>query len=559
MIENIRKYTGLIIVVIVVLIFGFILMDTNGVFRQNAARGGDIIRVEGRTYGLGEFNRLSRDSLGIIEGISQLTQRSRGFDFKAYELSTFAQTLIGNVNSPEVALQNFFASRVVLRDAFEQFGIHPSDSEIDDYIKELAIFQAPPPIGSPPGTTSGEFDQQAFNNFIDRGIKESELRDLIRDVIATDKLREVIGNGLTVDRDFAKATAIVNAQQVEVAASSIEIESFREGIEPSEEDLKKFWEEVKDGYMTEKRIKVSYFIAAPDLPEETKEEETTEEDAEKTEEEKKAEAEAQATEDAAKAEAEKELAKAIDSFVTILTDEEGENFDQQVEEGGWELVSTDWFTRSDVPEALKIQPRATSIGQSVVNELFGLATGPDELAPFSKAMAVGENQWLLARLDELEEPRVKTFEEAREEIEKRYIDEKADEVLKEHVAGKIEAIRKGLDDGKSFVDAAKEVELDATELGPFGPTDTLTDGFLASDLFTPASTVNPGELAEPIYTDKQAIILFVKNRQIVRDDNRGAQIDANANRLAQTNSRLAFDAWLHQRLKAAEVIDLTKS
>jgi hypothetical protein len=322
-----------------------------------------------------------------------------------------------------------------------------------------------------------------------------------------------------------------------------------------------FWEEVKDGYKTEQRIKVSYFIAAPTYPTPAPEEKPAD-DKEQTEEQKKAAADVKAEKEAAdieaKAIADKKLAIAIDSFVNTLTDAEGANFESLLEESEWELVSTDWFTRETIPSELKIQPRATSVGQSVADQLFALTTGPDALAPFSKAISVGTNQWLFARLDGLEEPRVKTFDEAKEEITERYINEKADEALKKHVETKITAIKEAMAAGKSFGEAAEVAELTSTDLGPFGPSDTLSDGFTAGELFAPASTVNPGEIADPIYTEKQAIILFVKKRQVVKDDNRGQQIDAEMNRQAADNANRAFDAWLTQRLENAEVRDLTK-
>ncbi|MEP4078756.1 SurA N-terminal domain-containing protein [Haloferula sp.] len=559
MIENIRKYTGLIIVVIVVLLAGFIMMGSSDILSRSAGGGGDFIQIDGRGYSQTDFNKIGRNPLNLAQSL-------RSFDENGFEIMRFASTLVSGAQEEETQAKNFFACRVILQEAFDEFGVHPSHEEIEAFIKSLTSFHVRPAPGSPPGSTTGEFDQVAYNNFIDNfigrlGLKESDLQALISDVIATGKLRDILGEGLTVSRDFAETTSIVNSQQVEVSASPIEIESFREAIKPSDEDLKAFWEDVKDGYMTEQRIKVSYFIAAPTYPETTPEEEAAD-DKEQTDEEKQAAADAKAKKEAQeiedKAKADKELAIAVDSFVNTLTDAEGANFDSLIEASDWELVATDWFTRTTVPEALKIKPRATSVGKPVADQLFALTTGPDALAPFSKAVAVGDNQWLFARLDGLEEPRVKTFDEAKEDITKRYVDEKADEALKKHVNELLATIKESIAAGKSFTEAAEGAGLTATDLGPFGPSDTLSDGFTAGELFTPASTVNPGDLAEPIYTEKQAIILAVKKRQVVKDDNRGQQVDSEMGRLASDNANRAFDAWLTQRLNNAEVRDLSK-
>ena len=560
MIENIRKYTGLIIVVIVVLLVGFIMMGSSDILRRSAGGGGDFIQIDGRRYSESDFNKIGRNPLNLAQSL-------RSFDQNGIQIMQFASTLMSGAQTEEIASQNFFACRMILQDAFEEFGVHPSQEEIEEFIKGLSSFQVRPAPGAPPGSTTGEFDQVAYNNFIDGfigrlGLKESDLQDLVRDVIATAKLRDILGEGLTVSRDLAETTSVVNAQQIEISVSAIEIESFRKAIEPSDEDLNEFWEEVKDSYKTEQRIKVSYFVAAPTYPEATPDEEAAD-DKEQTEEEKQAAADAKAEKEAKeiedKAQADKDLAIAVDSFVNTLTDADGANFDSLIEDSTWELVATDWFTRATLPDDLKIKPRATSVGKSVADQLFALTTGPDALAPFSKAIAVGENQWLLARLDGLEEPRVKTFEEAKEEISKRYIDEKADEAVKKHVDEKIAAIKESMAADKTYAEAAEAAGLTSTDLGPFGPSDTLDEGYTAGELFNPASTVNPGELAEPIYTEKRAMILSVKKRQIIKDDNRGQQIDAAMGRLAADNANRAFDAWLNQRLDNAEVRDLTKS
>jgi len=58
MIENIRRYTGLIFVVIVLLLLGFIFMDTQGMNRS--AGGASVITVDGRGYTQKEFNKIGQ-------------------------------------------------------------------------------------------------------------------------------------------------------------------------------------------------------------------------------------------------------------------------------------------------------------------------------------------------------------------------------------------------------------------------------------------------------------------------------------------------------------------
>lgn len=562
MIENLRKYTGLIIVVIVILLIGFIFMGTSSMFRQSSLSGGTFVTVDGRGYTQPEFIRLGSAPMKLVSDL-------RAFDYRRMtpndlEVMQFSNLLSSNAETREAATMQFFASRMVIQDARNQFGVHPSDEVIGEFVKGLSAFQTPPPVGAPPGTT-GSFDQAAYNHFIKKrldgyGISERGFQDIIRDLIATTKLRNIIGSGLSGDRNIATSLVVVNAQQIEAAVSKIDLASFRDAVKPSDEELKAYWEISKDAYMTEKRIKVSYFIATPVYPEELKEEKPDAPAAadaaatpEKTEVEKTAEAEAKEKRATERAKLDKALAIDVDTFVNQFSDSEGKDFDTLVESNEWMLVATDWFTRTTCPEELKISPRATSTGKSVIDYLFELTTGPDALAPFSTAIAVGDSQWLLARLDELEEPRVKTFEEAEPLVREHYVKEKSDAALKKEVDDKLAAIKEALAADKPYTEAAEAAGLKVSELGPFAATDTLDEGFIARELFAAAATTNPGELAEPQFNANGALLIFVTARQIVKDDNRGQQIDNYVSSLSNQFETTTFSAWLKDRLEQAKI------
>lgn len=551
MIENIRRYTGLIFVVIVLLLLGFIFMDAGSMLRSSAGGGGTILSINGRGYSQKDYN-----NLGV--GPLRLASALRGMDQGSFEMMRFMQTLAAvddapaNVSQAEyesLQARRFFVNRMLLREARDEFGVHPSDAEVAEFIQGLAVFGSQPQAGAMPGMP-GEFDQTSYNQFIQQGIgrfglSESDFQELVRDVIAGSKLREIIGGGLPGNRSQAEAMAVVDVQALDAIISPIDKASFRESIDPSEEELRTYWELVKDAYLTEKRIKVSYLLLSPEQVEAEESPADAEEDAAAEDAENAAEEDPELAE--RKAEAEKQLAIDVDGFLIGLEDSDGSKFESLAGEHGWDLVATDWFTRDEVPADLQLQPRGTSVGVGVTQLLFDLRTGPDPLAPFTKAVAVGEDQWFIARLDEVEESRVKTFEEAEEELRADYIDEKADEKLDEFVTGKIAALKEKLEAGEGYAEAAEALELEVKDLRSFTVSESLDNEFEARAIFQASATTNPGELADPLYQEDRAVIIYVEDRTIVKDDNRGQQVDNYLSNLGRQNENAAFAAWIDQR------------
>jgi hypothetical protein len=168
MIENLRKYTGLIIVLFVLVLIGFLFMDTSTM--RSGGGGRPYIKVEGRTYTDKEFSNLGASAYQLTQSLAQ------SGDFPLY---SFLFGMSGDAQSQDKAMENFFANRMLLRSAKEEFGIYPGEEEIDSFIRKLRAFTGP----------NGEFSQEAYRNFIEKGIgrlglTEGDIRALASDVIA---------------------------------------------------------------------------------------------------------------------------------------------------------------------------------------------------------------------------------------------------------------------------------------------------------------------------------------------------------------------------------------
>ncbi|MBB5353327.1 hypothetical protein HNR46_003583 [Haloferula luteola] len=545
MIENIRKYTGLIFVVIVLLLLGFIFMDTRNL-RRSIGGGAPVVTVDG--IGYSQSDVVTKGSAPLRLAYSML-----GRDANALEIMRYTNTLVGGAQEERNAELQFFSGRLILQQAAEEFGVHPSDDQISAFIRELSAFQNPTALGQ----AGDGFSQETFNLFVQKrlpslNLNEADFRDLVRDVIAYREIRDLVGGGLSGSRQTAEAMAVVNAQKITADYASLDVAKLKEDIKPTEDELKAYWEPLKESFQTEERVKVSYALIAPQYPDDLPEE-AVKPAADETDEQRQQRETAETQRQDGRKAVEKKLADAVSQFIDHVYDTEGADFENLIKENGWELQSTDWITSATLPADFNLPTRGISAQKSVAPEVFALTLGPDPLAPFSEPLAVGKNQWFVARLDALEEPREKTFEEAREEVLKSYIDEKADEAAKKLVEEKLAAMKADVEAGKTFKEAAEAQDLEPQSIGPFSQSEPVPGETASHALFAQAATVKPGDFAEPLYTGDRALIVRVTQREIVKDDNRGTQIDSYTSNLQIQNETFAFQAWLDARIQDAQV------
>ena len=543
MIENLRKYTVLIIVLFVLVLIGFLFMDTSAM--RNAGGGGaPYIKVAGRSYSDKEFNRLGASSYQITQSLAQ----SGDFQLFSFLFGISGEAEFGSNES----MENFFASRMILRTAKKEFGIYPGEEEIDSFIRKLRAFSGP----------DGEFSQERYRSFIERGIgrlglTEGDIRELASDVIAQTKLAEILGAGLTTDRNAVAKSAAIAAQRISVDIARLDLDPIEAKIDPAEEEIKTYWETVKDAFKTSEKRSFTYILLKPNMPAEEAEIPAPAADA--TEEAKAEYEKAKATRDAKIAEdrrkARLEIGTMADDFVNYFVDHKDAVFEKLAAEKKLEVKTTGLFAQADAPEDLKTALRASSTQGTAADELFRMVITSDPLSKISPAIAIGEDEWLIARLDGTEEVRVQTYEEARAEARARLIAEQATTALKKATDEAAEKIKAALAEGKSFADASKQAGI-TTE------TVSLTDitaGYQGdtsktpSTLFDAAKYTDPGALTEPVIESDRTFIIHVAKREIVKQENAGTALEAELERAQDALRISAFNSWLVAKKEAVGV------
>ena len=552
MIENLRKYTGLIIVIFVILFISFFFIDTGSV--RNMSSGQPMLKIAGRTYDDKEFNNLGKSSMQLAYGLAGMA------DFDLYD---FATKVSGGAQGDE-APEKFFIGRMILRQAKAEFGVYPGDEEVSAYLRTLKVFAGP----------DGKFNPVTYRNFVEKGMgrlgmTEKDLRELASDVLAFKKINAIVGSGLAVDRDAVAKDLALQNQQISGELAKLELAPFEEKITPTEEEIKKYWELISDSFTTEPLRKFTYVIATPSLPAETATPDAPETiaDAAASDEVKKAAAKKKEEEKAKRAtelaEARRkkqlELDSLVDDFVFQLGEQKGSGFEELAKANGWEVKTTELFAKGAAPKDLDISLRSSSRGGKAVDQLFLIQETSDPLSKISEPIAVAENQWLVARIDGEEKSRAKTYEEARNDARAQYISEKATEALKAAANDNITKIKTLLSAGKTFAEAAKEAGIPETRpftaiistYRPEGATEP-------QNLFEAARNVEPATVAEVIMESDRAFILYVAKREVVKAADAATRLDSEVTSRTKQNETIAFTSWIAARTEAAKVEQLYK-
>ena len=554
MIENIRKYNILIIIGLVVVVVALVIGLQAG--SMGGPGGAPYIKIGSRSYTDTEYRQYGVNGREVVMGLAQAGdfQRMYQFLFSLSPNSMFSQ-------SPEDGTEAFFINRMLVRQAKKDFGIYPSDDQISDFIRSLSAFRG----------ADQQFDPEIYARYIDKGLGrmgmgERQLRELISDIITTGQLRVIVGNGLLVHPDIAAKSNALDQQSISGSVATLELAPYKEKIDPSDEELKSYWELIQDAFMTEEKRRFSYILVAPEPAEEQAAAEDNKQptiaEAAMSEEEKKKAEEIKAKEKADKEamlaeerrEKQRTLDLKVDDFTFILEEQEGEGFDKLAEKNGWEVHSTELFSRSSPPEALDLQIRSGTRTGNALDQLFAMLFTKDPISRISQPLAVGENQWLVARLEEVVASEIKTFDQAHDQVRKQYIEEKALEKLEKAMDEAAEKISISLGEGKDFAEASSGAGLSQVESFANTTSSSKPANFVfPSGLFNLARSIDPGKTSEVILQTDRAFLIYVNGREVKEGVNSPDVLKTQINIAANQNSMAAFSDWLKNVAEASNI------
>jgi hypothetical protein len=543
MIENLRKYPGVIIAALVAVFVGFLLMDSQQFFRN---RGAQSITVNGTSYDAMTYERLGPNSL-------RLASQLNSYQPFRLDMQMFAGALINQEATSEEGVQkSFFVNRILLQQAGRDYGIHPGKEEIQKYIRERSIFADQDPTDPSIKT----FNQQSYDNFVKTnlgqfGMSEKDLLVLVSDMLLYEKFSKLIANSMQVDADIVKRSNQATKQKISLSYTSLPLPTFQEKLKPTEEELKAFWELRKDKYNTESRRSFSYVMITPKYspvaekaPEPPKPAKPGDPIPEPTDADKKIIEERQKAQLAATA--------VMDDLLNDIETSKGAEFESSAEKSGLKIEKTEFFTPTTIPDVLlALTPRKTD--KTITSLLFDMKVTSDAISKFTSSMPVGEADWLLARLDAEEPSRSKTFEEAQEEVRTEWLAEKGLEALKAAAEETKKKIEQTIHSGKSFADASKEAGYESQSIVRLGNGEKKDGHPAAEQLFNATKYVNPGSLTELIVTDDAALIAHVNKREIYIDPNAEMTAKSDVDSAKTSLGYSTFADWLMEQNAKAKV------
>lgn len=310
MIENIRKYTGLMVVVLVLLFIGLVFLD-GGITK--AFNGKPVMEVGALSISPKEFDRqrsliqlpralmpkANEFPIEIPENSLQLAKHYLGETFIESQQPKTRASIVGYMaaflqpypGEPE----RFIANRINIRKGGIEFGVTPSNDEVEKFVETVLFADA-----------DGNFDQKAYSDFAKDRISNiggiPGFNNYIRDLLTAQNLSKILGGGISPEMNTERK--LFDVQKQEISGSKITLESgvYEGQVKPTEDELKEYYEENQKKYNSDELRKITFVSIEPDWEKalEKSKEAKAKADAEEAQQKKQAEEDKKKAEEAAR-------------------------------------------------------------------------------------------------------------------------------------------------------------------------------------------------------------------------------------------------------------------
>ena len=577
MIENMRKYTGLMAAVFILLAAGFLftMNDISGGGGGGMGSGPTVLEANGRILDQQEYRRMGDSTLQLASEaglhlyvnfliVPDAPQLQQAMQLLQYGYPNYYRTMGRNLKADD--FNRFISNRIIIQQAMQSMGVRASDEEINTAI-----------MSSPSFSSEGKFDNAKYASFIEKrlgrlGMTEKDLREIVHESLCLNKIIEIVGGGLLVPRQAAQDLLEAQMQAVSISRVVFNRDDFVEKEQPSEEEIKAYWDTHQDAYKTEEQRRINYILLT--LPPETQVKSSPATlPADATEEQKKAHAEAEQARLDAEAQVKAQLAdkraqdarsiqKEIDQISQEIYDSEEEkkplDFAAILTKRNRQIKETSLFSRSKLPKeiaALKLRGNFNK-GKTIADFIFGHSTASqDPYDLVSDALPVGEHGWIVFTLEEVVEPTLLDYTAARGAARAQLVSENGSIKVKEAAQVARAATAELVKSGKSFDEAAKEQGLTPVQIGPFTINDRETQSKEPSYrlLHQKASGLNPGDLSETIDENDRSLFFYLISREVEDTEESKQRIESVINNGKNQIMMIAFLNWLQQQYQEADV------
>ncbi|MEZ7956067.1 MAG: SurA N-terminal domain-containing protein [Rubritalea sp.] len=551
MIENMRKYTGLMVVVLVLLAAGLIL--TMGNFNANSGGRAKVTEVYGEGIDQIQYRKMGFNSLNVIKQLRDPGLTAYAMDMIFNQrldwrmMMGFYQT---GSNSEEV--QKFVTRRIVIAKTAAEYGIYPSTAQAKKHIKEQIFAQG------------GNFNAESYQNFMKEigssGLQEEDFVNLVAESLVYDRLKNLVSSGLQTPNRLTDRSIKFQQQTLDLTTVAIDIDRYKKELKPTEEEIEDYWKENDFKYLTDRQIRISYLVempvyatprpVAPVRAAEAKDEEFKKLDDAFQKELAKWELEVEKPADKLSAQTLYDLSYKVD-------DTEGENFTAEVASAKLKLTSTELFSAKNVADELKLLD--TKDGVSIADLIFQIKISESLKYRIPAPIKLAGNGWFYVRYDEEVMPVTKSYEEAKELAKTDYIQENAHTAMLADVQNIKDKLAKSITGGASAEEAAQINNLKANIRTGMRYDNLGKDergGVVGSEyeIFENGTITDNKSFSEKNVEEKnQVTLVYLNKREVVNT----AEVVDTRLRIQKARSEMlqdsVFRAWMNEAVTEANI------
>jgi peptidyl-prolyl cis-trans isomerase D len=153
---------------------------------------------------------------------------------------------------PEETVLNQLVNRTVMMQEAERLGIDISEEELSAAIRKIPAFQS-----------NGNFDYRRYNLLLSQNnISPEQFESDQKDQIILDQLRALVLDGVTVTEDEARRWYDWSNARINLSYVLFSPDRYQ-NIQPSPDEIRSYFQEHKEDYRTQVRIKVRYLFFNP--------------------------------------------------------------------------------------------------------------------------------------------------------------------------------------------------------------------------------------------------------------------------------------------------------
>jgi hypothetical protein len=499
------KFIMIVLATIIVVAFTFWGGQTQG----GPSTADTVLTALGRDYSLIDVQRLQRTfrlgyELGLLGTRNYHPQEVMGLKFQYGSRDTGGALMVAE------APVDYALNLIVLRDAFEKYGIRPTDEEVQQTFRSLGRFQV-----------NGQFDRDsalAFErNLGSSGLKLSDIYEVIRDSIGLQKLESLVASNLVANPKVATETYTAAYQTIKAASIPFALEDFKKTAKVTDEEIQKYFDENKESYKTPLKRAVSYVIM------------------------EKPNTEGKNAEDTFKADTEynTKLQRLADALIVPKA-----NFEAEVKKEGLEVKTLPAFAEEAPPEAFKDEA-------DLVSAIF---FNNPVTHPISDPIEVKKGKGhVIFSVTNTETPVPQELKDVKDKVREVLVAQKAAEAMQKAANDAKKKLEEAIKGGKTFDVAAKEAALTPTTLPEFSPREPIADQTEGPEIAREASITPPGAFTKPIETSTGIILVYVLSKELRKSDDSAMfkrNMTASVDGRAQAN---LFRAWFEKRYQEANI------